>query len=348
MDRKKRVGQACSVCKLSLILWLCFCVDAKLFAEASRIKDLINIKGNRTNELMGFGLVVGLNGTGDSPASVSTSKAMQSLLSRLGSEVQQDQLLTQSSAAVVVTADLPAFSRVGDRIDVKVSILGDAASLAGGTLLMTPMKAGDGNVYSVAQGPIVIGQADGVGARSLTVAHVPQGGQIEKDFTPGFIKDGVIELSLKQPDFTTNTRVTREINQHFKGFFASSKNPSLITIKIPDRYISNPVDFISEMETLKVKPDQKAVVVLNERTGTIVMGGDVKIAKVMISHDGLSLAVGGGNQQGKEESVVPIEGPTVSELVRSLNAMGVKPKDLVSILQSIYASGALKAELKYL
>ena len=348
MLQKKKKGQGSLAYRLTFIFWLSLMLYHPLIAETSRIKDLINIKGNRTNELMGFGLVIGLNGTGDSPASVSTSKAMQSLLSRLGSEVQQDQLLTQSSAAVVVTADLPAFSRIGDRIDVKVSIVGDAASLAGGTLLMTPLKAGDGNVYSVAQGPIVIGQADGVGARSLTVAHVPQGGQIERNFTPVFINDNHLELSLKQSDFTTNTRITRAINQHFKGFFANSVNPSLIKVKVPDRYRSNPVDFIAEMEGLTVKPDQKAIVVLNERTGTIVMGGDVKIAKVMISHDGLSLAVGGANQTNKEESVIPLDGTTVSELVRSLNAMGVKPKDLVSILQSIYASGALKAELRYL
>lgn len=341
---------ACRIYKLAL-LGAIFAFSApsyqELLASESRIKDLVAIKGNRTNELMGFGLIIGLNGTGDSPASVTTSRAVKNLLSGFGSIVNEDQLLTQSVAAVVVTADLPAFARIGDQIDVKVSIVGDAVSLAGGTLLMSPLKAADGNIYAVAQGPVVVGQASGIGAQTFTVAHVPGGAQVERNFEPVFVNEGKVELSLKQADFTTNTRIVRTINQRFKGFFAKSVNPNSIEVRVPNRFMDNPVEFISELESLSVSPDNKAVVILNERTGTIVMGGDVSISKVVISHDGLSLTIG-AEGDAAENNVVPIEGPTVDQLVNSLNAMGVKPKDLVSILQSIHAAGALRAELRYL
>lgn len=318
----------------------------KVFSQETRIKDLVNIKGQRTNEVMGFGLVVGLNGTGDSPASLSTNQAMATLLTRLGMSVDEGPVITQSSAAVVVTGQLPSYARSGDRIDVKVSIIGDANSLAGGTLLTSPLRAGDGNVYVVAQGPVVVAQATGVGAQSLTVAHVPGGGQVERNFAPSFASQGLIELSLRQPDFTTNARITKVINQHFNGFFAKSVNPGLIEVDLPDRYYNRPVEFIAEMELLEVEADQKAVVVLNEKTGTIVMGGNIRISRVVLSHNGLSLTV--GQDADHEESMIPVDGSTVGDLVRSLNAMGVKPKDLISILQSMHASGALRAELRYL
>jgi flagellar P-ring protein FlgI len=320
---------------------------ASLSAQETRIKDLVNLRGQRTNSMIGFGLVIGLNKTGDSPASFATSRAMASVLTRLGMAPDNNQILTQSAAAVIVTAELPAFAKIGDKIDVKVSIIGDAVSLAGGTLLLTPLKAGDGEIYAIAEGPIVIGQASGEGAKTLTVARVPGGAHIERDFVPTLLKDGQIDLSLRTPDFTTSYRVSQAINQHFRNRIAVPLDPSHIQVRLPEDYQGRLTAFIAELEVLKVDPDQRAVVIVNERTGTVVMGGDVRISDVVVSHNGLSIQVGQG-KEAKAESVVPMQGATIAELVKSLNQMGVKPEDLVSILQSIHASGALKAELRLL
>lgn len=330
------------------LIFMSLIISNLCLANSAKIKDLVNIKGDRTNELLGFGLVVGLSGTGDSPASVASIEATRSMLSRLGFNLDQNLILTQAVAAVAVTAKLPTFARPGDRLDVKVSILGDATSLAGGTLMTSLLKASDGEVYATAQGQVVTAQASGVGASSLTVASVPLGGQVEKDFSPSFVDEqGVIELSLKRPDFTTSARISQVINQHFRGFVAIASNPALIEVEVPERYVNQTVDFISELESLEVAVDQKALIVMNEKTGTIVMGGDVRVSKVVLSHQGLSIQVGEG-AQAQDESLVPVEGTTVRELVESLNAMGVKPRDLISIIQSMHASGALHADIKYL
>lgn len=322
-----------------------FLLPLMSLAQEARIKDLASIKGNRTNELMGMGLVIGLNATGDTPATVTTNQAMRTLLSRMGMDPGDGAVATQSAAAVIVTAQLPPFARNGDLINVKLSIVGDATSLAGGTLLNTPLKAGDGNVYGVARGPIVVGTASGEGVGSLTVASIPNGAQIEKDFVPNIVRGGKIELSLQNPDFTTSSRVTKVINGAFREFIANSIDSTLIEVKIPNRFKGKVVDFIAKMESLRVKTDQRATVVLNERTGTVVMGAEVRVSPVVLSHKGLSIQVGEGQNP---DSMVEMNGNTVGELVKSLNAMGVKPPDLISILQSIHASGALQAELKYL
>lgn len=316
-------------------------------AQAVRIKDIANLRGDRTNSLIGLGLVIGLNKTGDTPGSFATNKAMSTLLSRLGMPSDNPQIASQSAAAVVVTAELPAFANIGDRIDVRLSTLADATSLAGGTLLLTYLKAGDGEVYAVAEGPIVVGQASGKGARILTVARIADGGTIEKEFAPALVKNSAVDLNLRQPDFTTSDRVSQTINQHFRMFLAKSVNASHIRVQVPEDYQNKLTSFIAEIETLTVEPDQKAVVVVNERTGTVVMGGDVKVSDTVVSHNGLSIEVGSG-KSAKKESLVPLQGATVGDLVKSLNQMGVKPEDLVSILQSLHASGALKAEIKLL
>lgn len=315
--------------------------------QAVRIKDLANLRGDRTNSLIGFGLVIGLNKTGDSPESLTTNKAVNTLLGRLGMAPDTPQVTSQSIASVVVTAELPAFANVGDRIDIRLSALADATSLAGGTLLMTHLKAGDGEVYAVAEGSIVVGQATGKGARILTVAHIADGGTIEREFTPALIRNNAIDLNLRQPDFTTSDRVSQTINQHFRMFLAKSINAAHVTVQVPEDYQTKLTSFIAEIEGLTVEPDHKAVVIVNERTGTVVMGGDVKISDVVVSHNGLSIEVGTG-KNAKKESVVPVQGTTIGDLVKSLNQMGVKPEDLVSILQSLHASGALKADIKLL
>lgn len=332
---------------LRVMLFMLCLVSSPVLAQATRIKDLVNIRGQRTNSLIGFGLVVGLNGTGDSPASFSTNRALGSVLSRLGMTPDATPLITRAAASVIVTASLPAFAQNGDRIDVKISSVGDSKSLAGGTLLMTPLKAGDGEYYAIAEGPIVVGQATGVGAKSQTVVYMPNGGQIEKDFRPDLLQNGAIDLSLKNPDFTTSQRISLAINEAFRNLIANALDPAHIRIVIPDEYENKLTSFIAEMENLVVEPDVKAVVVVNERTGTVVMGGDVKLSEVVVSHNGLSIAVGAG-KNAKRENVVPVEGGTIGDLVKGLNQMGVKPEDLVSILQSLHASGALKADLKLL
>jgi flagellar P-ring protein precursor FlgI len=192
-----------------------------------------------------------------------------------------------------------------------------------------------------------VGQATGKGARILTVARIADGGTIEREFTPALVRNNAIDLNLRQPDFTTSDRVSQTINQHFRMFLAKSVNAAHVTVQVPEDYRAKLTSFIAEIEGLTVEPDHKAVVIVNERTGTVVMGGDVKISDVVVSHNGLSIEVGTG-KNAKKESVVPVQGTTIGDLVKSLNQMGVKPEDLVSILQSLHASGALKADIKLL
>ena len=332
---------------LAVFLCLIFGSTSHLYAQATRIKDLVNIRGQRTNSLIGFGLVIGLNASGDSPASFSTNRALGSVLTRLGMAPDSTPLLTRAAAAVIVTAELPAFVQIGDRIDVKVSTVGDSKSLAGGTLLMTPLRGGDGQYYATAEGPIVVGQANGVGAKSQTVAYMANGGVIERDFAPELLRDGAIDLSLKKADFTTSYRISQAINQAFRNIIATALDPAHVQVRLPEDYMGRLTAFIATLEALQVEPDLKALIVVNERTGTIVIGGDVKISPVVVSHNGLSIAVGSG-KDAKKENLVPVQGGTINDLVKGLNQMGVKPEDLVSILQSIHASGALKADLKLL
>lgn len=329
-----------------LILILSCLLEATTgLAQSVRIKELAHLRGDRTNSLIGFGLVIGLNKTGDSATSFAKNKAVANVLTRLGMAPDATPLLTLSAAAVIVTADLPAFARIGDRIDVKVSVIGDAKSLAGGTLLMTPLKAGDGQIYSMAEGSIVIGQANGAGAKVQTVAVIADGGMIEKDFIPSLVQNQAIDLNLVTADFSTSNRIAVAINKHFHNEIATAVDPARVKVRVPEQSWSNVTGFIAEMESLEVLADQKAVVIINERTGTIVMGGEVKVSEVVISHNGVSIQIGNG-KSAKSESVMPLNGTTINDLVKSLNQMGVKPEDLISILQSIHATGALRAEIK--
>jgi flagellar P-ring protein precursor FlgI len=329
-----------------LLLW-----SQPLQAQDVRIKDLANIRGVRANQLTGFGLIIGLKGTGDSKKSLATNQAVANMLLHMGQNIGQSDAVLGSAAAVIITADLPPFARVGDTLDLRVSSVGDAKSLAGGTLISTPLKAGDGNVYVVGQGSVVVGQASGSGPQVLTVARVPSGGVVEREFTPEFAPNGIITLSLKQPDFTTNARLAEAINTHFKGFFAESTDPGSVRVVIPEMFLTRSVEFIGELERLPVEVDRKAVVVLNERTGTVVMGGDVAIGKISLTHGDLTISIGksaGAKGKGDAKSVATLEGTTVSRLVETLNGLGVKPGDLVGIFQAIHASGAMHAELKFL
>lgn len=331
---------------MSLIL-SCFVFAPVAHAQSARIKDLVNIRGVRSNQLVGFGLIIGLQGTGDSATSLATNAAVNSMMTKMGLKPNDSGYANSNMAAVILTAELPPFARVGDKVDVKVSAIGDAKSVAGGTLLMTPLRAGDSQVYVVAQGSIVTGQAAGSGVQVLTVGRVPSGGVVEREFVPQFEHEHQISLSLREQDFTTSARIAETINDHFRGFFAKPLNSAMVDVSIPPLYFDQVVSFIAEMEGLKVTVDQKAKVVLNERTGTVVMGADVLVDKVAISHGDLSIKV--GDKGGKDaQSVVGLDKVTIGELVETMNALGVKPTDLVGVLQALHAAGAIHADLKIL
>lgn len=315
------------------------------FAEGVRIKDIANLRGQRTNTLMGFGLVVGLPASGDSPASVTKNRAMANMLNRMGMELKPEEAIAASVAAVAVTAELPVSARNGDKIDVKVSAIGDAKSLAGGTLLATQLKALDGKMYAIATGSIGVLTPPG----PTTVANLSAAASVEREFTSNIAPEGIISYSLRQPDHTTASRVADAINARFKGFYAQALNATTINIEVPPLYSDRTTEFIADLEGVRVEVDQKAVVIINSKTGTVVMGADVQIAQVAIAHGDLSIQVGGKDKTpGQTQRVMSINGSTVGELMTSLNALGVKPTDLVAIIQAAHAAGALRAELKVL
>ena len=350
-------------------------------AHSARIKDLSSIEGVRSNQLIGFGLVIGLTKTGDSAVNVFFSiQAIASMLKKLGVTVPPDrigQLQFKNVATVIVTAALPAFAKQGDNIDVTVSSLGDAKSLQGGTLLMTPLKGPDGSTYAVAQGPLSIGgfsvqgAARGVQKNHLTVGRIANGGQVEKEIKYDFNSKNKIVLALKKTDFTTASRISRAINNDMKEIVSSIVNGGAVQVNVPELYKNNTSSFITRIENLDVTPDSEAKVIIDERTGTIVMGENVKISSVAVAHGALFVQI-------KEEEVVsqppplaPESAETVTlartrvaagegqdklliipksislgDVVKGLNSIGVTPRDLISILQAIKASGALHARLE--
>ncbi len=329
-------------------LFLNIMFGSQALGQEVRLKDLIQIRGVRSNQIYGLGLVVGLGGSGDSKKSLATNRAAANMLSRLGMQMKEDEIVPGTMAIVMVTAELPPFSRNGTKINVKVSTVGDAKSLAGGNLMVAPLRAADSQIYAVAQGGIVIGKAAGTGVQVQTAAIIPDGGVVERETTTDFARGSSLVLVLKEPDFTTSQRICDVINSHFRGFYADAGDLSAIKLKIPPTYDGKVVEFISELEALKVVADRPSVVVLNERTGTVVMGGDVLVSPVSISHGDLAIQVGGSNAKdpGTRQGIVEMPGTTVASLIKSLNAMGVKPEDLVSILQSLKVAGALKADLR--
>ena len=350
-------------------------------AHSARIKDLSSIEGVRSNQLIGFGLVIGLTKTGDSAVNVFFSiQAIASMLKKLGVTVPPDrigQLQFKNVATVIVTAELPAFAKQGDNIDVTVSSLGDAKSLQGGTLLMTPLKGPDGSTYAVAQGPLSIGgfsvqgAARGVQKNHLTVGRIANGGQVEKEIKYDFNSKNKIVLALKKTDFTTASRISQAINNDMKEIVSSIVNGGAVQVKVPKLYKDNTSSFVTRIENLDVTPDSEAKVIIDERTGTIVMGENVKISSVAVAHGALFVQI-------KEEEVVsqppplaPESAETVTlartrvalgegedklliipksislgDVVKGLNSIGVTPRDLISILQAIKASGALHARLE--
>ncbi|MEJ2220389.1 MAG: flagellar basal body P-ring protein FlgI [Desulfobacterales bacterium] len=365
-----------------IILCLILVVAGGIFmlpdAKAVRIKDIADIRGVRQNQLVGYGLVVGLEGTGDSDDSLFTIQSLASLLEKMGVTVQTDDIAdVENVAAVMVTADLPPFAGLGSRLDVLVSSIGDAETLQGGTLLFTPLKGADGSVYAIAQGPVSTGgfavsgnSGDQVQKNFPTVARVVGGGLVEKEIHSNFNQKESLTLVLHDPDFTTASRVAQAINRAFYSQLAQTENAGSIRVSVPENYLGDTVQFVTLVESLGVTPDMISKVVVNERTGTVIMGENVRIATIAIAHGNLSIQINesqnvsqplpfsrGGQtvvtpesdivvQEGKNPIFLVESGVSIGELVKALNALGVSPRDLIAIFQALKAAGALQAELE--
>ena len=346
----------------------------------SRIKDIVDIEGVRENILIGYGLVVGLNGTGDTLASnVFTKQSLIGMLERLGVNANDDALDAKNVAAVMVTAQLPAFARQGVKIDVSVSALGNSSSLLGGTLLVTPMLGADGEVYAVAQGTLAVGGFSAAGQAETIVKGVPTSGRIpngaivEREL-PFQLKDlKRVRLSLRNPDFTTARRISRAINAFVGVKTAKASDNATVILDIPSTYKGELVELLTDIEQLQVQPDQIAKVIIDEQSGVIVMGENVRISTVAIAQGNLTIRITESQQvsqpapfsnTGTTETVnrtaVEVEEGddrkfavlpncvTLQELVNGLNALGIGPRDMITILQAVKASGAMQADIEVL
>lgn len=314
-------------------------------ADAARIKDIAAIKGIRKNQLTGYGLVIGLDGTGDSANTGFTNQALANMMRRMNINVDENQLQVDNVAAVMVTANIPPFARIGDSIDIVASSLGDAESIAGGTLLLTPLKGVDGKVYAIGQGAVTIGGGD---EGHKQVGRIANGATVEREIPFHLEGKKKLVLSLYRPDFTTASRVADTINASLGGGVAETIDSSALQLNVPEEMRKDGVaEFIADVETLSVIPDSKAKVVINERTGTVVIGDDVTISPVAVAHGNLSVVINQGQPDEQENRVMELQGnATIGELVNGLNSIGASPQDLVMILQSIKAAGSLQAELE--
>ncbi|WP_295905983.1 flagellar basal body P-ring protein FlgI [uncultured Bdellovibrio sp.] len=314
-------------------------------ANAARLKDIASIRGVRENQLIGYGIVVGLKGTGDGKNEF-MSKSVVRMFDKLGMKLDSPEFASKNAAAVIITATMPAFGKAGNPIDITVSAIGDASSLQGGTLLQAPLRAANEQVYAVAQGSIVIG-GDGKDSHT-TSGRIPNGAIIERDMTADFSSRKMYRLTLINPDFTTAARSVLTINKELGGHYATAKDAGTIDIITPFAYENRGVELLATIESIEINPDMKARVVVNEKTGTIVIGDKVKISKVAISHGSIAVKVGDGKKGSEEKVAVLDTGVSVGELVQALNKLGVSPKDLITILQSIKSAGALHGELEVL
>ena len=354
--------------------------DIKILDAQTRIKDIVDFEGVRENMLIGYGLVVGLNGTGDTlSSSIFTRESLVGMLERLGVNARDDSLKTDNVAAVMVTATLPPFAKQGTRIDLSLSAIGDADSLLGGTLLVTPLVGADGEVYAVAQGPVAVGGVSAGGAGAEVSKGVPTNGRIasgaiiEREISFDLQGLDTLRISLRNPDFTTARRIAQAINSFVGGPIAQSRDSATVSLVVPDNYRGKMVALITDIEQLRVTPDISAKVVIDEQTGIIVMGENVRISTVAIAQGNLTIRITETPQVSQplpfseegETVTVPrtqIEidededkrlsvlsnSVTLQELVDGLNALGIGPRDMISILQAIKAAGALQAEIELL
>ena len=372
---KKAFLQAVAAVLLSLFLAAAVLGAAN---ASSRIKDIVQFEGVRENMLVGYGLVVGLNGTGDTLVDGQfTKQSLKAMLNRLGVKPTDAGLDSKNVAAVMVTAVLPPFARQGNRIDVTVSALGDAKSLLGGTLLVTPVLGADGEVYAVAQGQLAVGGFAASGAAETIVKGVPtsariaSGGIVEREVGFEMANMESVTLSLRNPDFTTARRIAQAINAFLGTAAARPSDPTTVHVEVPDSYRGNVVNLLTDIEQLRVEPDQLARVIIDEQSGIIVMGENVRISTVAIAQGNLIIRITETEQvsqpgpfanvgatatvprteieitEGEERRLGVVNaGVTIQELVNGLNALGIGPRDMITILQAVKAAGALQAEIQ--
>ena len=366
---------AAGIASLAVLVLLAWATPAN---ASSRIKDIVDFEGVRDNMLVGYGLVVGLNGTGDSLADGHfTKQSLQAMLNRLGVKPTAAGLDSKNVAAVMVTATLPPFSDKGTRLDVTVSSLGDSSSLLGGTLLVTPLLGADGNVYVVSQGQVAVGgfTAGGDGETVTkgvpTSARIANGGIIEREIAFDMSAMTSVKLSLRNPDFTTARRIAQAVNAFLGTSAAVSTDPSTVKVQVPSGYENRVVDMITDIEQLRVEPDQIARVIIDEQTGIIVMGENVRLSTVAVAQGNLTIRitetpqvsqpgpfsatgttttvartdVGVDQGQGSQLAVLQ-DGVSLQQFVNGLNALGIGPRDMITILQAVKAAGALQAEIE--
>ena len=362
--------------KLSLALGLLSLLLNGGSAWGVRLKDIASLRGVRPNQLVGYGLVVGLAGTGDGSGTQFTVQSLVNMLRRLGVDTLADDVKVENVAAVIVTAKLPPFARLGGKVDVLVSSIGDAESLQGGTLLLTPMKGADDRVYALAQGPLVVGgfvasgaAGGGVGKNITTVGRISGGATIEKEIPLDLKMLDDLVIALHQPDFTTALRVSEAINHHLGDQLAFPSDAGTVRVEVPGTHRERLVELVASLEHLDVKPDTRARIVVNGRTGTVIMGENVRIASVAVAHGNISVeikerkdvsqpqAFSDGETVVTDRSEINVTeennrlilmppGTSLGDIVKALNAIGVTPRDLISILDAMRAGGALHAELE--
>jgi flagellar P-ring protein precursor FlgI len=352
--------------------------SAQSVSRPVRIRDIAKVQGVTGNQLVGYGVVVGLQGTGDSTQVVFTSQTIQNVLQAFGLNVSQQGVRTRDVAAVIVTATLPPFAHSGDNIDVTVSQMGDASTLQGGTLVLTELRAANNLVYATAQGPVSVGgfvagaNNSGVAQNFTGAGRIPNGGVIARDMVTPLQTDPTgFNYVLTTPDYKTAANLASTLNGHFGGRFAQALDAETIHVTLPPGYIGNTVQFLADADDLMINQDEPAKVVMNERTGTVVFGGDIKLAPCAIAHGDLTITIttqnqvvqpnsfGQGNtarqsnsqinatQHGKQLTFIA-GAATLSSVVRALNTLGVSPRDLIAIVQALRASGSLQADVEIL
>ena len=361
--------------RLKALTWAIL-VAAPAFGAGTRIKEIVSLEGVRDNQLLGYGLVVGLNGTGDKRQTVFSAQALTNILQRMGVSVNPTAILVRNMAAVMVTATLPPFAQPGTKIDVTAAAIGDATNLQGGMLLLTPLNGADGKAYAAAQGNILTGGfAAGRGGNSQTVNHPTVGripaGAIVEQAPPSVTPGPKLKLQLHQADFTSAAKIAQAVNQHFPADspVAKAMSSAVVAVDLPDEWISRPIEFVAEIENLTVDAGRREKIVINEKTGTIVLGKDVKISPVAIIHGALNVEVrtafdvsqpeglSAGRTTVTPQSTVEAgqdaakhlvleKDATVEQLVRALQAIGSTPRDVIAVLESMRSAGALDAEIE--
>ncbi|HWF47522.1 MAG TPA: flagellar basal body P-ring protein FlgI [Bryobacteraceae bacterium] len=369
-----------SISKLLQILVIILGAFHLHLSAASRIKDLVSLEGVRDNQLVGYGVVVGLAGTGDRQQTVFSVQSLTNLLQRMGVTVPGTAILVKNTAAVLVTGTLPPFAQPGTKIDVTVAAIGDASNLQGGLLILTPMRASNNNVFAFAQGSVVTGGfVAGRGGNSQTVNHPTVGrvvdGAIVEQAAPSVEPTGALKLQLKRADYETASRIALGINRKFGNTghaIAQAMNSGLVQVEIPDQFKQQTVEFVAAIEDLVVETDRPATIAVNDRTGTLVLGGDIRISPVAILQGNLTVRIDTsyavsqpnplsntgttqvvpqvdlGVKEDKARNVVLKDGASVDELVRALMAIGSTPRDIIGILESLKAAGALDADIEVL